>query len=222
MARAPTQHSFVIGSRFGTREVTAFGNIGRGEFCILKCDLCDAEAKIFVRELVKEVEFPCNMCRVKNLKKSHGDSGSPEHRTWKNIYRRCYNKNSQDYQYYGGKGIIVCDRWSGPDGYANFLTDMGRKPFDDASIDRINTHGNYEPSNCRWTDATTQARNKTNNHLLTVDGETKTVAEWAERYGIDEASIRLRVSIGWTHKNAVTLPIQGAGWKKGRKRTSTE
>jgi hypothetical protein len=70
---------------------------------------------------------------------------------------RCLNPNNAKYPIYGGRGISICKRW---DSYENFLTDMGERPSAKHSLDRINTDGNYEPSNCRWATSKEQARNR--------------------------------------------------------------
>lgn len=77
--------------------------------------------------------------------------------TWTGMKKRCYNPNSINYKYYGARGIKVCDRWL--NSFKNFYDDMGDRPTG-FSIDRINPNGNYEPSNCRWSDSKTQNRNK--------------------------------------------------------------
>lgn len=82
---------------------------------------------------------------------------SPEYRAWQLMRNRCLNKNSKDYPYYGAIGIRICKRW---DTFENFLADMGRKPTDTLTLDRINVKGNYTPSNCRWATRQTQARNR--------------------------------------------------------------
>jgi len=72
------------------------------------------------------------------------------------MHNRCRNPNSVDYPDYGGRGIAVCDKWLS---FTAFLADMGARP-QGTTIDRVNPDGNYEPENCRWTDARIQAANK--------------------------------------------------------------
>lgn len=79
------------------------------------------------------------------------------YKTWISMKQRCYNPNSYGYTYYGGRGIIVCDRWK--TSFKNFLEDMGERP-EGHSLDRINNNGNYEPSNCRWATSKEQSNNK--------------------------------------------------------------
>tara|TARA_R110002020_G_scaffold275012_3_gene490248 strand:+ start:1663 stop:2124 length:462 start_codon:yes stop_codon:yes gene_type:complete len=88
----------------------------------------------------------------------HGMQGTPIYEAWCGIKRRCYNKSSKDYNYYGGRGIKVCDKWK--DSFLNFYRDMGEKPNKTYSIDRINVYGDYTPDNCRWADKTTQSINQ--------------------------------------------------------------
>ena len=91
----------------------------------------------------------------RNLK--HGYSGTSEYNIWCSMKERCYTPKSIDFPNYGGRGIIVCDRWKHC--FENFINDMGMKK-EGMSLDRINNNGNYEPSNCRWATASQQAYNR--------------------------------------------------------------
>lgn len=92
------------------------------------------------------------------LRRKHGYSQIPEYESYQKMMRRCYDKNADNYEFYGGRGIKVCRRWRRS--VANFISDMGRKPEPDYTLDRINVNGDYEPANCRWADSRTQQRNK--------------------------------------------------------------
>ena len=119
------------------------------------------------------------------------DNTTKEWFIWSSIIQRCTNPNNKHYDSYGGRGIIICDRWK--DSYTNFLEDMGRVPFKEASIDRIDVNGNYNKENCRWTDAKTQANNKRNNKIVTINSKTQTLALWSDELNINYQTLYYRL-----------------------------
>ena len=100
----------------------------------------------------------CRRSAVSKAKATkHGAYGTPTHNTWRGMKQRCFNAMHRAFEYYGGRGISVCDRWN--DSFDSFLSDMGERP-DGMSLDRINNDGNYEPDNCRWATPKQQANNR--------------------------------------------------------------
>jgi hypothetical protein len=83
----------------------------------------------------------------------------PLYDTWQGMKKRCNNPNNDNYKYYGGRGIKVCERWL--NSYENFALDMGERPKGH-TLDRINNDGNYEPSNCKWSSLSEQNSNRRN------------------------------------------------------------
>ncbi len=122
--------------------------------------------------------------------------------------QRCCNPNDSGFARYGGRGIRVCERWGS---FELFLADMGERPSSDYSLDRIDRDGNYEPGNCRWATTIEQARNKSNNVHLVVNGESKTMAEWAESSPVTVGAIAYRLRMGWSPEDAVSLPAGARG-----------
>lgn len=136
---------------------------------------------------------------------THRDTGSREHHTWGGIIQRCHNTNSPAYPDYGGRGIIVCERWRVS--YEAFLKDMDRCPKG-MSLDRINNNGNYEPGNCRWTTRLVQNRNRRDNKIFTVKGITGCMSALSEHFGLPNRSVLWRIKNGWTPEAALTTPLQ--------------
>jgi hypothetical protein len=122
-----------------------------------------------------------------------------EYKVWLRIRQRCTNPNRDHYDRYGGRGIKVCERWNS---FINFLKDMGPRPLG-MSIECRNNDGNYEPGNCYWATKEEQQNNKSNNHKITVKGETHSISEWAFILNKNKYTISTRLQRGWTEEEAL-------------------
>lgn len=121
---------------------------------------------------------------------------------WRNMIRRCYDPENDRYYTYGAKGITVCDEWKNDfKCFAKWAVDNGWKVG--LSIERKDINQGYSPSNCTFITMKEQARNKSTNVLLTLNGKTKCVAEWSEIIGLDAKVIYARISRGYTDPSII-------------------
>lgn len=136
----------------------------------------------------------------------HGMSKSKLFGIWHGMCQRCNNPNNNSYKDYGERGIKVCDEWLDSKSFFEWAKANGYE--EGLTIDRIDVDGNYEPKNCRWVDWSIQANNTRRNHYLTINGETKTVAQWAKQNNIPYHHVFRRTEMGWSIEDAVTKPIR--------------
>lgn len=121
----------------------------------------------------------------------------PEYRRWSDMKNRCDNQNNSRFQDYGGRGIKVCDRWSGrSSGFINFLEDIGPMPSPQHTIERLDNDGPYSSENCIWSTWLTQARNKRKTVRITHQERTMTAMEWSIETGLSAKTIRWRYRRG--------------------------
>jgi hypothetical protein len=135
----------------------------------------------------------------------HSTKRSPEYSSWSAMRRRCCDENHVAYPRYGGKGIKICDRWLGPNGFQNFLADVGPRPSG-CTLDRIDNSGHYEPDNVRWATRSEQAFNRTPKILVTAFGKSQTIQAWSKETGVSVNSIHYRIAHGWDAERAVSQP----------------
>lgn len=134
--------------------------------------------------------------------KTHGKSRTKTYKSWEAMKNRCSNIRSPYYPRYGGRGIIVCDRWLS---YLNFLEDMGERP-EGTTLDRIDNDGNYEPDNCRWIALSAQQNNRKDTRKFTINGVTKTFLEWRQESTIKPSTITQRYYVyGWSIERALGM-----------------
>lgn len=139
--------------------------------------------------------------------KRHGAYGTPEHTVWRSMLQRCIDSNSPNYPRYGGRGISVCASWRA---FPQFLADVGMRPSPEYQLDRWpNRNGNYEPGNVRWATRSQNQRNRDCNRTLTVNGQTLTIAGWAEATGLSYQMIHQRVmKYGYSAERAISQPAR--------------
>lgn len=155
-------NKYKAGQKFG--KLTLIERLPGGQKWRCRCD-CGAE----VVTQISGGSRGCYLCSHKsiNIKHGHNRNGTPDrlYRIWIGMKSRCHNSNDTGFDYYGARGITVCDEWK-DDFQAFYDWSMLHGYSDELSIDRIDVNGNYEPSNCRWITMVEQQRNKRkdNNH----------------------------------------------------------
>jgi hypothetical protein len=131
----------------------------------------------------------------------HGQRRNPIYKCWHSMIQRCTNPNNSSYADYGGRGITVCERWQH---FMNFYADMGERPLN-MTLDRVDNNGPYSPENCRWATTSEQSRNTRHTRMITFNGRTQCLQDWATEIGISHATIASRLKRGKTVGEALGL-----------------
>lgn len=147
---------------------------------------------------------------------NNGKSHTRLYRIWTDIKCRCYRKVENSYCYYGGRGITVCDEWL-QDFQAFYDWAMTNGYADNLTIDRINNDKGYSPDNCRWVTMKEQTNNRQSNHLITYEGKTQTIAQWAEELNIKQNTLLYRIRRGWSIEEALTKEVMNSAINNSRK-----
>ena len=198
----------LTGQRFGRLTVIKYlGSKDKQTCWLCMCD-CGKEHITTSNHLRMGQAKSCGCLQTENgtsqLRKfltKHGGAGESLYPIWKGMRRRCYCENEKTYRWYGAKGISICEEWNDYSAFREWANANGYR--EGLSIDRINPRGNYEPQNCRWTTPTVQANNRTNNIIVTYNGESKTVAEWATCLGVKYSTIYDRLRRGQTMETII-------------------
>lgn len=168
--------------------------------------------------LLKKVEVE-NMNIEKNKKgfqEIHGMTETKLYGIWCNMKNRCYNPTTDSYKDYGARGIEVCKCWR--ESFEEFMKWAYENGYDESkearecSLDRVDTNGNYEPQNCKWSTLIEQANNKRNNHILEYHGEKMTLAQWARKLGFSYCVLFQRIYRGWSVERALETPTGADKW----------
>jgi len=138
---------------------------------------------------------------------THGHSAAPEYLVWKGMTQRCTNAASPAYRHYGGRGITICRRWQGQNGFSNFLADMGPRPAG-LTLERTDNERGYSPANCRWATRAVQARNTRNSVLVPVDGKNRNLSEWLPRLDISKTQYYRLRKRGRSHAEIISEHVK--------------
>lgn len=187
----------LTGKRFGRWLVIERSpNRKKAVMWLCRCD-CGTEKVVHGTSLKSGVSTMCRKCSDHSHKpRFHGLTHHPLYRVWQRIKSSTTNPNHQDYEWYGGKGVRVCEEWFNDfTKFYEWSIANGYQPG--LTIDRIEVNGNYEPSNCRWVPFKAQTLNRTDNTYLTHDGITRTIKEWSQITGIKPSTLYARARKGW-------------------------
>lgn len=203
----------ISGNKYGRLTVIKEnGRSGKNIIWLCKCD-CGNEINAIAYNLKNGHTQSCG-CIVSDNNKAnhstHGQSNTRLYKIWRHIKSRCLNKKVHHYKYYGGRCITMCPEWI--DSFETFMTWALSNGYNNKlSIDRIDVDGNYNPSNCRWTNAKIQANNRTNNHIIEYKGQRKTLSNWADILGINSVTLSKRINdYGWSIERAFETHIRRA------------
>lgn len=141
----------LTGQKFGRWTVIGFACRKERNYWNCKCE-CGTARAVSQSNLVTNISTSCG-CKTR----LHGMYGTKINKVWNSMRDRCNNPKHPYYNRYGGRGIVVCERWNE---FINFYNDMHATYKEGLELDRINNDGNYEPSNCRWTTRKEQCNNK--------------------------------------------------------------
>lgn len=190
-----TFHSLLVLNRSNDR--------GNGKKPVVKWDcVCECGKRVVVKSdsLLTGHTKSCGCLKLK-----HGLSNKERlYQTWKNMRQRCNNPNRPDYSRYGGRGIKVCSEWDDYKTFRKWALENGYT--DELTIDRIDSNGNYEPSNCRWVDYYVQANNVRTNRIIKYKGKEMTMSQFANYLGMSYATVQHRIDRDWSIEDIVNTP----------------
>ena len=175
---------------------------------ICKCD-CGNKRKVLAYNLKNGHTQSCGCQSLENrikAKTTHHKVGTRIYRIWRGMKTRCENSKDYHYEFYGKRGIKVCDEWQKFEPFYKWATENGYAEH--LTLERINNDGNYEPSNCRWATVKEQCNNRRTSRFITYNNVTRTLSEWAEIANMKPGSLAYRLKCGWSMEEALSTPIR--------------
>lgn len=203
------QPSEMVGRRFGRlivlEEVPQPRRVAAGAWrCACDCGGRSTHTGNSLRT-GKSTSCGCASSRLKGTRRTHGVSRTPLHLAWKGMHQRCNAKRGKSWKTYGSKGVVVCERWKS---FEAFRDDMGPSFKEGLTLERDDSAGNYEPSNCRWIPKAQQSRNRCNVILLDTPWGKLTLPETARKIGLCTSSFVERYQKGWVGDQLFAPPLK--------------
>lgn len=195
MAKAIISRKEMIGKKFNRLLVLKHSHTTKAwsQYYLCKCE-CGKITTVGKQKLFNGLTKSCGCYKkedIVNRSKKHGQYKTKEYAAWVAMQTRCYNQKTHNFRNYGGRGITVYSQWIG--NFDQFLKDVGPSPTVEHSLDRINNNGNYEPGNVKWSTTKEQARNKSTNFFITINGETKIITEWCMLLKVSRRCLKYRL-----------------------------
>ncbi|MND76611.1 hypothetical protein D3C80_682590 [compost metagenome] len=194
------------GTKFGSFTFINYTrSVSGGMRGMFKCELCNEERERVVSHVRTGYTKRCN-CQGIGRPKQHGhashDRSTPTYEAWRSMKKRCLNPAHHAYNDYGGRGIGICEAWMS---FQAFLADMGECP-EGMTLDRRDNSLGYSADNCRWVTMSVQNNNKRSNSILSFQGKSLTISEWAAATGIKDCTLSERLRRGWSVEKCLTTP----------------
>lgn len=205
------RHTLKAGEKFSRLTAVSFHHRdGKIYFWTFKCD-CGNETTTKASSVVRGKTRSCGclqketIANVGHKNATHGYGRTSEYGIWFNMVQRCHNPKHIGYENWGGRGIGVCERWMDP---AAFIADMGLRPTNRHTIERVNNELGYSPENCVWATYHAQHRNKRTNINVEYNGQTMCLKDAAKAAGLNYSTVCKRISaLGWTPQQAIMEPV---------------
>lgn len=204
------------GQKFGRLTVISMGErrFSKSGMSSFPTVICKCECGVVFNPLLGNVErgittsCGCYLTSIRgkaNLRHGHCSGGSSRlYKSWELMLRRCNSSACKEYQWYGERGVKVCDRWQGEHGFDHFLEDMGGSYSDKLEIDRIDNNGDYTPENCHWVTHRRNSWNRRSGLRFEFNGKMTPLPEIAEAVGLPRVLIYGRIKKGWSIERAIS------------------
>lgn len=185
-------------------KLTIVGFVYRNKRWMWECSCaCGGSTITYPNQVIRGKTTSCGCERGRTFREmhlKHGGTGTRLYRIWKDMRRRC-GRNPKRNRHYGERGIKVCEEWTEFEVFQKWALANGYT--DEMSIERIDNDGHYTPNNCKWIPIKEQPFNTRRVILVTIDGVTKPVGQWADQLGISRSTVYGRISKGYSLEDAL-------------------